>query len=48
MFATSILPVHGEVAACKADGGGCHKAPLPDTPLHHFVVPLPVNGEDLG
>ena len=45
-----ILPIHGEVAARSADGGG--SPPLlmfrlrttPSTILR--MVPLPVNGED--
>ena len=45
--ALTILSACGEVAAQRADGGGCQNETPPDTPLHRFAVPLPVNGEDL-
>ena len=46
-----ILPIHGEVAARSADGGGSpftlRLRLTPSTTPLRVVVPLPVNGEDL-
>jgi hypothetical protein len=44
-----ILSVYGEVARRRRDGGGSPKSVKAfkfASPLHHCVVPLPVNGED--
>jgi hypothetical protein len=53
MWAIEILPVHGEVARRRRDGGGvgtvavASRSAKADIPLHRFAVPLPMHGEDL-